>query len=301
MVTRCKRYRRPLSVLSVDIDHFKSVNDTWGHEVGDEVLRLVGQCLPAGVEQSALCARLSGEELVVLLPETELSEAARLAEALRERVEHAAVSVGDDKVHVTISLGCAQWRRREEAPALLKRADKKLYDAKHDGRNESASRERPRLDAVRRLRNRRGRWRSGLQGQLRPVHLCGSARSRPVADFEQGSSFGLAPDPCPRRNEHAMTHRRPTRAGSPRYRTSTLARRFSLNRHRNRVRRPAKRRRANCHASALPFRPALTSICASLRFIPELPGFVVCRPLGHLRALRRKPARSKSSAPDSRS
>lgn len=135
-VERARRYRRPLSALMIDIDHFKPINDTWGHAAGDRVLRSVADVLAATVRQSDLLARYGGEEFVVLLPETDAGDASRLAELMRSRVAETVQQVGGGHTaQVTVSIGCATLRGDESADAFIERADEAVYRAKGRGRN----------------------------------------------------------------------------------------------------------------------------------------------------------------------
>jgi len=134
-VTRCHRYGRPLSLLMLDIDRFKQVNDTWGHDGGDEVLRAVAQCVLATVESNGVCARFGGEEMAIVLPETTLAQAAVIAERVRRAVESATILLGEQAVPVTVSIGCAEWLDSEDDKSLTKRSDERLYQAKRAGRN----------------------------------------------------------------------------------------------------------------------------------------------------------------------
>ncbi len=128
----------PLSLLMVDIDHFKIFNDTHGHLVGDHVLKLVAKVLTEGIKGRDTVARYGGEEFAVVLPRTELTNAITLADQLR-------ASVGSRHIvnrarnasygSVTLSIGAAQYRTGEELMALLRRADEALYVAKRGGRN----------------------------------------------------------------------------------------------------------------------------------------------------------------------
>lgn len=129
---RSRQTDRPLSVVMLDVDHFKGVNDGFGHGIGDAVLQaLVRHCRSCLVKGEIL-ARLGGEEFVVLLPDTDLSEAALFAERLRRTV----AVIDELPVSVTISLGCAQMDKRcEDIDALLRRADEALYRAKRGGRD----------------------------------------------------------------------------------------------------------------------------------------------------------------------
>lgn len=130
------RYGRPLSMMLIDIDHFKQVNDRYGHLVGDEVLKQIASLLSNNIRKSDIVARWGGEEFVILLPDNEVSSALTLAEALRIRIET------DDFApveQVTCSIGVVQWRVDDSPDALLKRVDEKLYEAKERGRNRVVS------------------------------------------------------------------------------------------------------------------------------------------------------------------
>jgi two-component system, cell cycle response regulator len=127
-----RRYGRPLALLMIDIDHFKKVNDTFGHQAGDLVLERIARVLQRTTRQSDFVARFGGEEFVVLLPETPLLEGLRVAEKIR-----AAVAAEDLPTHVTVSVGVATIEQPElDSPdALVAAADAALYRAKRSGRN----------------------------------------------------------------------------------------------------------------------------------------------------------------------
>lgn len=134
-----RRQQRSFSVLMVDIDYFKKVNDTYGHLIGDEVLQFVAQSIEARLRKEDLVARFGGEEFVVILPETKRDQAILVAEQLRSHFahtrmkrEHAQTDVGK----VTISVGVTEYRSNETAKELLTRADYALYSAKENGRNQ---------------------------------------------------------------------------------------------------------------------------------------------------------------------
>jgi diguanylate cyclase len=130
--------RRPLSLVICDVDHFKKFNDTYGHPIGDQVLRLVGQCLKVNVKGKDTAARFGGEEFVVILPETTLAQAAHLANEIRKTVGSKRIvqkSTGRDMGTVTLSLGVAALRPGETVADLLNRADTCLYAAKRAGRD----------------------------------------------------------------------------------------------------------------------------------------------------------------------
>jgi two-component system cell cycle response regulator len=129
---------KPLSALVVDIDYFKSINDTHGHDAGDDVLREFALRLKKSIRGIDLACRYGGEEFVVVMPETDMAVATMVAERLRRRIasEPFSISQGSDRIEVTISVGIAAiGDAQDSAQALLKRADQALYRAKRDGRN----------------------------------------------------------------------------------------------------------------------------------------------------------------------
>lgn len=128
----------PLSLLMIDIDHFKSFNDTFGHVTGDQVLRLVALCLKQNVKGQDLAARYGGEEFAVILPRTGAREAERVADHIRRAVmgkELMKRSTGESLGRITVSLGVASWRFGDTAQSFVERADECLYAAKRSGRN----------------------------------------------------------------------------------------------------------------------------------------------------------------------
>ena len=128
----------PMSLLMCDIDHFKKFNDTWGHQTGDQVLKLVANCISENVKGRDTAARFGGEEFAVVLPQTELADAVRLAYQIRSKVESKKLvkkSNGDILGVITISIGVAQYDMKEGAEGLIQRADACLYAAKRAGRN----------------------------------------------------------------------------------------------------------------------------------------------------------------------
>jgi two-component system cell cycle response regulator len=129
---------KPLSTLVIDIDYFKSVNDSHGHEAGDDVLRDFALRIKRSIRGIDLACRYGGEEFVIVMPETDMAVAAMVAERLRRRIaaEPFAIAQGARHIPVTISIGIAGLRGRDDnAASLLKRADQALYRAKRDGRN----------------------------------------------------------------------------------------------------------------------------------------------------------------------
>jgi diguanylate cyclase (GGDEF)-like protein len=135
-VARSRRYGRDLSLVLLDLDHFKEVNDAHGHLGGDAVLSAVCHAIAAEIREEDVLARYGGEEFVVLLPETDREHALLLAEKLRAIVAAQEVAVDDGLVTVTVSLGVATLEPdRDTAEALLRWADERLYEAKRAGRN----------------------------------------------------------------------------------------------------------------------------------------------------------------------
>jgi two-component system cell cycle response regulator len=129
---------KPLSSLVIDIDFFKSVNDTSGHDAGDDVLRDFALRIKRSIRGIDLACRYGGEEFVIVMPETDMAVAAMVAERLRRRIaaEPFAIQQGARHIPVTISIGIAGLRGKDDTAAnLLKRADQALYRAKRDGRN----------------------------------------------------------------------------------------------------------------------------------------------------------------------
>jgi diguanylate cyclase len=127
-----------VSLLICDIDHFKKFNDTWGHQTGDQVLRLVASCLSENTKGRDTAARYGGEEFAVLLRGTSLDDATHVAEQIRGTVETKKLikkSTGDVLGTITISIGVAQFSKGECVEAVVRRADACLYGAKHHGRN----------------------------------------------------------------------------------------------------------------------------------------------------------------------
>jgi len=127
-----------ISLIMLDIDHFKKINDTHGHLFGDKVIRGIAEVLKANVKGKDAIARLGGEEFGVLLPETSLSGAQALADKIRQTVEKGRIRRQDGKGEVggiTVSLGVAELNRAEDTAAFLNRADKALYFSKENGRN----------------------------------------------------------------------------------------------------------------------------------------------------------------------
>ncbi len=125
----------PFAVLFVDIDHFKHVNDTWGHDMGDRVLQMVARTLANALRVLDVACRWGGEEFVVLLPNVTGPTALEVAERLRMLVENSWIEHQGELIKVTVSLGCAVSVPGENAASVVNRADKQMYRSKNGGRN----------------------------------------------------------------------------------------------------------------------------------------------------------------------
>lgn len=132
-MSRARRHRHTLTLILLDLDHFKRINDTWGHLAGDQVLQGIGRLCLDTLRQEDVIARLGGEEFAILLPLTRLDAGQQLAERLRQCIE--AHDFGLGEATITASLGVAECRADDDIETLLDRADRSLYTAKRTGRN----------------------------------------------------------------------------------------------------------------------------------------------------------------------
>ncbi|GAB5460099.1 diguanylate cyclase [Hoeflea alexandrii] len=135
MLGRARRFEEQFTLLAIDIDHFKQVNDTYGHAAGDEVLRAVARTMMDTMRDFDRVFRVGGEEFAVLLPSTDGATARLAAERIRQAVEMAPVSFKSTEIAVTVSIGLASTLDFLEKNDLLEAADAALYRAKHEGRN----------------------------------------------------------------------------------------------------------------------------------------------------------------------
>jgi diguanylate cyclase (GGDEF)-like protein len=136
-VTFSDRYGTPLTISMLDIDHFKIINDTYGHTAGDEVLRSLAGKLRQQIRHPDTMGRYGGEEFLIVLPHSTLKSAGEQAERLCEQARSLEIAVGNETLSVTVSLGIAQYRiQKEDWQAFLSRADRALYQAKIKGRNQ---------------------------------------------------------------------------------------------------------------------------------------------------------------------
>ena len=130
------RYGTPLTISMLDIDHFKNINDTHGHTVGDEVLRRLAGELRDHIRYPDTIGRYGGEEFLIVLPHSTLKAASEQAERLCSHVRSLRIRTGEHEVAMTVSIGCAQYKiRQEDWQAFLSRADAALYKAKNQGRD----------------------------------------------------------------------------------------------------------------------------------------------------------------------
>lgn len=138
-LARARRMNRPFCCMMLDVDHFKQVNDTYGHPVGDQVLREFADRCKISVREMDLIGRYGGEELIVLLPETDRETAMQVAERLRAAVAATPIKILDAEIAVTVSIGVAtQDENTNQLETLIARADQAMYIAKHRGRNQVA-------------------------------------------------------------------------------------------------------------------------------------------------------------------
>jgi two-component system cell cycle response regulator len=138
LVQQSQRHGKPFSLMLIDVDHFKPINDTYGHDVGDQVLQRLSRVIVKSIRTADMAARFGGEEFVVLLPETDLLSATVVTDRICKTVEMTPFRVEHPigNLNMTVSIGAAQLRKGETASQLLKRADEALYKAKSSGRNQ---------------------------------------------------------------------------------------------------------------------------------------------------------------------
>ncbi|QKG68485.1 sensor domain-containing diguanylate cyclase [Pseudomonas sp. B14-6] len=135
-LARASRYEHSISIIMLDADHFKQVNDSWGHPIGDEVLKSIVKIAEGVLRPGDTIARFGGEEFIIMLPKSNSVEASVIAERLRSSIEASSVDAGDEEVKITVSIGCASTSQsRSTLKQLLVSADSALYQAKSRGRN----------------------------------------------------------------------------------------------------------------------------------------------------------------------
>ncbi|WP_019529571.1 GGDEF domain-containing protein [Dasania marina] len=139
-IANAQRYQTPLSVIYLDLDHFKKVNDQYGHPGGDEVLRKVTQAISLKTRAQDVFARVGGEEFAILLPQCSYTDAKDYAERIRLTIEQLSIEIPPHRSFgVTISLGVATLQEQESVNAFYQRADQNLYLAKQQGRNKAVA------------------------------------------------------------------------------------------------------------------------------------------------------------------
>jgi|GEM_PF-2394358 len=134
-----QRSKKPLSLIMIDIDNFKEINDTYGHIIGDEILIHLVNLINTQIRESDIFARFGGEEFIILLPETELSGSVELCEKIRTYIENTLFSDGKISVPFTISLGTSELQNEKLLRELIQKADTALYQSKLNGRNQTTS------------------------------------------------------------------------------------------------------------------------------------------------------------------
>ena len=137
-MSRAKRYKKPFSLIMLDLDHFKKINDKYGHPVGDIVLKEVSKAISNTIRESDIAARYGGEEFAIVLPETDLKGAALAAERLRKAVENLEIEANGCRVYTTISVGASCYHISigdKYKSDLISAADSALYNSKNTGRN----------------------------------------------------------------------------------------------------------------------------------------------------------------------
>lgn len=139
-IERSQRTGQPTTLIMLDADHFKQVNDKWGHEAGNQALQLIARCVTDNVRKLDIACRYGGEEFAIILPSTDLLISQQVAERIRLAVEQALLTYQQDEIKLTISLGLSSyWPNKNQADwhQLVEDADKQLYRAKQQGRNQS--------------------------------------------------------------------------------------------------------------------------------------------------------------------
>ncbi|MFQ3621333.1 MAG: GGDEF domain-containing protein [Spirochaetales bacterium] len=135
-IERSLRGDNPLSGIMIDIDHFKDINDNYGHQCGDDVIRMIGNWLLGNLRKYDLAGRYGGEEFFVVLPNTRLNQAVKIAERFRKTVQSYTMKCNNHSIQITASMGVAEYRMGETRDMWINRCDRAMYVAKHRGRNQ---------------------------------------------------------------------------------------------------------------------------------------------------------------------
>lgn len=138
-VQRWQRYGRPLTIAIFDIDHFKKVNDTYGHQAGDRVIKVIGRSIAKRLREVDFFCRYGGEEFVALMPETDSATALAVLEKIREAIAKAEFNYKEQPMSITLSVGVTEFKTNDSLESAFERADQALYSAKANGRNRCGS------------------------------------------------------------------------------------------------------------------------------------------------------------------
>jgi diguanylate cyclase (GGDEF)-like protein len=138
-IDRFKRMGTPFSIVMADIDKFKNVNDTYGHQVGDQVLKHMAQLIKENIRKTDFAFRYGGEEFMMMLVNADTRNATHVSEMIRKKLEATNFSLKDCSFNVTASFGIAQFKPEDTAESAIKLADERLYTAKQSGRNKIVS------------------------------------------------------------------------------------------------------------------------------------------------------------------
>lgn len=134
-VQRWQRYGRPLTIVVFDIDHFKRINDSYGHQAGDRVIKVIGRSIAKRLREVDFFCRYGGEEFVALMPETDSATALAVLEKVRDAIANAAFNYKDQPMAITLSVGLTEFKTNDSLESAFERADQALYIAKSNGRN----------------------------------------------------------------------------------------------------------------------------------------------------------------------
>ena len=146
-IQRSERYLHPLALIFIDIDHFKAINDTYGHMVGDQVLRLIARKMQASLRSQDTAYRFAGDEFTIILPETTSDNAEFVADRIKAEMEKESLVIREQEIaKITLSMGVAEYQRNEKKEQFVHRADVTMYEAKKKGGNSIAV--SPKLNAV---------------------------------------------------------------------------------------------------------------------------------------------------------
>ncbi len=135
-VQRWQRYGRPLTIAVFDIDHFKKINDNYGHQAGDRVLKVIGRSIAKRLREVDFFCRFGGEEFVALMPETAAEQAFAVLDKIRDAIANAAFNYKEQPLNITLSIGLTDFRQNDSLDTAFERADQALYQAKQSGRNQ---------------------------------------------------------------------------------------------------------------------------------------------------------------------